>query len=127
MTYTVKKSDPESDRDRVVDLWSQNLPGSSPGRYAWLYETGTAVGWLIQAPDAEDVGSAGLMERRFQAFGDNVRAGQTIDLNVTRAHRTVGPALSLQRAAVATVKAGRFDWIYAVSNPNAEDVFDSVS
>jgi hypothetical protein len=122
MTYTIRQSDPECDRNRVLDLWQRNLPNASMRRYSWLYRTGTATGWLVGRDPADTVGSAGLMERRFRAYGDDVQAGQAIDLNVLQTARSVGPALALQRAVLSTAKQKSLDWVYAFATAAAEQV-----
>lgn len=120
MSYTVIPSDLKRDRDRILELWQKNLFHADPPRYTWLYETGTATGWIVDGGEEGAVGSAGVMQRRFRAFGEDARAGQAVDLNVAPNHRTVGPAMLLQRATIAAVKQRQVDWLYAISNHGAE-------
>lgn len=122
MTYTVCQSDLQADRDRILDLWRENLPQSSPDRYCWLYEDGPSAGWLVKSDETHTVGAVGLMERTIKVFDDLLRAGQPIDLNIDSAHRTVGPALGLQRALTSTVQRGEYDLLYSFPNPASEPV-----
>ena len=122
MTYTVCQSDPQADRGRILDLWRDNLPQASPDRYAWLYEAGPSAGWLVKSDETTTVGAVGLMGRTIKVFDDLLRAGQPIDLNVDADHRTVGPALGLQRALISTVNRGEHDLLYSFPNSASEPV-----
>jgi hypothetical protein len=122
MTYTVCQSDLQTDRDRILDLWRDNLPQASPDRYCWLYEDGPSAGWLVKSDETTTVGAVGLMGRTMKVFDDLLRAGQPIDLNIDADHRTVGPALGLQRALISTVDRGEYDLLYAFPNAASEPV-----
>ncbi len=123
MTYWLCQSDEQTDRQSILDLWQRNLPGSSPERYHWFYESGPAAGLLLHAADGRPVGSIGLMRRTLLAGGRVLRAGQAIDLNVDGDHRTVGPALQLARAATAAIARGELSLIYGFPNRRSEAVF----
>jgi len=122
MNYTICQPDLDRDRDNIVDLWKRNLPDASEDRYAWLYQSGRATGWLLRAQGGTVVGATGLMDRTMTVFGHGVRAGQAIDLNVDKDHRSMGPALQLQRAVTDTVQRREYDLIYALPVPQAEPV-----
>jgi len=122
MSYSVHQSNLDADRDQILALWRRNLPNASPGRYAWLYESGTAASWLVTPPSGEVVGAVGLMNRRLCAFGNPLRVGQAIDLNVDAEHRIIGPALKLQRAIVERVKQDGFDFVYTVAPTGSEPI-----
>ncbi len=126
MSYTVAECDPQGQRGSILELWRRNLPDAPEHRYAWLYGAGPATAWLLKSGTGSVVGAAGLMRRELQLAGRRVRAGQAIDLNVDQSHRSIGPALSLQRALVAAVKEGRFDLIYALPNAKSEPVLRRV-
>jgi hypothetical protein len=122
MPYTVCQSDLDADRDRILDLWRENLPQASADRYSWLYQDGPSHGWLVKADEKNTVGAVGLMDRTVKVFGELLRAGQPIDLNIDPDHRTVGPALGLQRALTATVNQGQYDLLYSFPNTASEPV-----
>lgn len=122
MTYTVCQSDLQADRDRILGLWKNNLPEASPDRYCWLYEDGSSAGWLVKSDGTTTVGAVGLMERTIKVFDNLLRGGQPIDLNIDVSHRTVGPALSLQRTLISTVESGEYDLLYSFPNAAAEPV-----
>lgn len=119
MTYTIVPADFAADRGTVLGLWEQNFPEASPVRYDWLYHGHRAAAWLLHAEDGA-VGATGMMERTIRARGQLLRAAQSIDLNVNARHRTVSPAMSLQRAAGASLREGRHDLFYGCPNPQSE-------
>ena len=120
MTYTVCQSDFQADRDQILDLWKENLPKANADRYSWLYENGPSDGWLVKSDESTTVGAVGLMERTMKVFDDLLRAGHPIDLNIDADHRTVGPALGLQRALTATVGEGQHGLLYGFPNAKSE-------
>ena len=122
MTYTVCQSDAQADRDRILDLWRENLPQASPDRYSWLYEDGPSAGWLVKSDETTTVGAVGMMGRTMKVFDDLLRVGQPIDLNIDARHRTVGPALGLQRALISTVDRGEYDLLYSFPDAGSEPV-----
>jgi predicted N-acetyltransferase YhbS len=122
MTYRVAPSDSAADRQAILELWQRNLPEADFVRYAWLYDRGPTVGLLLRDEAGEPVGSAGLMRRTVRVFGHDVTAGQAVDLNVDRTHRTIGPALALQRAVIATADERQCEFIYGFPNPQSEAV-----
>ncbi len=122
MSYTIVHPDAQGARDAILELWRRNFPEVPAQRYAWLYEAGPASSFVLRSGQGDAVGAAGLMRRDFRAFGKTVRAGQAIDLNVNQEHRTVGPALSLQRSVLAAVASGEIDLAYGFPNRQSEAV-----
>ncbi len=118
MKYTISTDDAARAREAILGLWRRNLPDARPDRYAWLYEAGPARGFVLQAEQGPVVGAAGRLPRDFSAFGVSRKAAQAIDLNVDRDHRTIGPALRLQRAVLAA--SGSDDVILAYGFPNSQ-------
>jgi hypothetical protein len=62
------------------------------------------------------------MRRTFSVFGRTLAGAQAVDLNVDRQHRTIGPALALQRAVLAEVEEGSVGLVYGLPNPQSEAV-----
>ena len=120
MSYTVSQLDSQSQRTSLLDLWQRNLPTASAARYSWLYEKGPATSWLLRSETGDTVGSTGLLPRTMKVFDDLLPAGQAVDLNVDEDHRTVGPALGLQRAVTATVKQQQLSLVYGLPNSRSE-------
>ena len=122
MTYTISQADTSGNRQEILALWKENLPTAVDGHYAWLYESGRAKGWVLYAEDGAAVGANGLMMRTIRSPEGILQAGQAIDLNVDKHHRTVGPALRLARVvAYAAAEEGR-QLVYAFPNADSEPI-----
>lgn len=126
---------PEDARADLLRLWAENLQLESPAaaKYAWLYQDAPIVPadvWLLRATlggAVSTVGTAGMGIRRFQIgeVAGDVTAGLLADLAVDKAHRSVGPALSLVRAAKELALATHA-FAYGFPNALAEGVFKRV-
>lgn len=122
MNYVVSEPGVAGERDAIVALWNRNLPMATAERYRWLYETGPSVSWLATTDAGQTVGATGLM-RRTMKLGDRIcRVGQAIDLNVDHEHRTIGPALKLQRALTGSLAKQDMPLVYAIPSPQADGV-----
>lgn len=119
MSYSLTLPDQHRCRDEILQLWSRNLPDATGDRYRWLYESGVSRPWLLETEDGECVGSAGRMTRNFCVAGQPITTGQAIDLNVDRAHRTIGPALALQKGVIANLEADSLRFIFGMPSPDA--------
>lgn len=120
--YAIAPLDAHADRDVVRELWRRNLPTADAARWEWLYERGPARGFLLHTAGGVCVGSCGYMRRTMRIDGRSVVAGQAIDLNVDAEHRTIGPALKLQRAVASTVGPDGLRLMYAFPNAQSESV-----
>jgi hypothetical protein len=108
------------DRETVLGLWERNLPTATKARYGWLYRDGPASDWLLRDEEEVAIGSVGLMERRFHVHNRPVTAGQAVDMNVDQAHRSVGPALQLQRMAIEASKARELPFVYGLCDRRSQ-------
>lgn len=127
--YHLAKADPVRDRQRVLDFW-QRTGFSSPDRprqYDWLYLNGPAgmgrIYLLLHGPEATIVGTA-CAGTRLIRFPDGrmLRGGVLVDFVVDPAHRSVGPALKLQRWA-REQEWSNADVLYGIPDTKAVPVF----
>jgi hypothetical protein len=96
-----------SDEPTALQLWSEGGLGSAAGpsidraRYRWFYldnPQGIArVNLALCSPDPQPIGFLGIGTRRFYIQGTEVSAGALVDFVVSPKHRSVFPALLLQR------------------------------
>ena len=130
-TYVVRAGSAQRDRDAVIAVWRGNLGREDrlAAKYDWFY-LGCPFGQpLLQVmrhePTATPVGVAAAGPRRMLAGGVELGAGVLVDMAVTAEHRSLGPALMLQKKMMA---AGieRFDLLYGFPNPKAAPVFKRV-
>lgn len=130
--YTVRDSRSSEDKTAIIDLWRGNLGDASRlvWKYEWFYEQsplGPPLTLLLEsrAPGsavAVSVGVATAGRRRFLRGDQTLEAGVLVDLAVVPEHRTLGPALLLQRALRAR-GLERAALLYGFPNLKAAPVF----
>lgn len=109
-SYEVAEVEPAAREGLFVRLRREALGehATSPELYRWQYREapdGDAAVLVLETGAAhEAVGWAAVQERRLFVDGTERRAGLLINLLVATAHRTVRPALMLQRAALAVAR-----------------------
>lgn len=129
--YVARVGDAAADGDLVVGLWRGNLGREErlAAKYEWFYRGcpfgAPAVELLRHEPTASWVGVAAAGPRRLVWNGRDVAAGVLVDLAVAQEHRSLGPALSLQKALLAEGHR-RFELLYGFPNPKAAPVFKRV-
>ncbi len=129
--YAVRSAEPLAQRDTIVALWRDNLgtPDTLPAKFQWYYVDHPlgqpAVLFLCHGPDAVPVGVAANGGRRMRLNGQAVNAGIRVDLAVDAAHRTLFPALQLQRA-VRQSGIDQFDLLYGLPNRKAEKIVERI-
>jgi hypothetical protein len=126
MKYKVIKTDREKNREDIINLWKRNLPDNPEDRYAWIYENnphGMTSCWLGKETDRDEVvGATAIFPRKILINGESKLAGIAGDLAVDKAHRSFGPALLLQKAAISDFHSDTLDLIYGISNKQAKPI-----
>src|SRR5690242_4714235 len=105
--YRVEAGDVVADRDRILALWQLCAFGGSPAenaaRYDWFYlqnPQGQGRVYLLRASGSDEIlGAVGVGARNFHVAGrsDNSPSGTLVDFVVHPGHRSLFPALLLQR------------------------------
>jgi hypothetical protein len=127
-TYTVRPADLQRDRNAILEVWARNLANSAlgPESYAWYYQHnpyGEGRCWLLLAePGNKVVGTAGLGLRRIKVGTKTILAGLASDFAVDREHRSLLPALLLQKALLGA-RNEELRLIYGVPNDRAQGIF----
>ncbi len=131
--YSARRAVFPTDRATVIELWRGNLgdPARVDAKFNWYYSsspTGEPLTVLLDYRDASNgadsvaVGVAALGPRRFCVGATPVTAGVLIDMTVTARHRTLFPALTLQKALFqASQKQAAL--LYGFPNSKAAPVF----
>jgi hypothetical protein len=117
----------------VLDLWRGNLgaPASMEDKRTWFYErapTGPPLTMLLQYSDSTGeraVGVATAGRRPLCCGGAQMTAGLLVDMTVSPEHRTLFPALLLQKSLHETGLADH-DCLYGFPNAKAAPVFQRV-
>lgn len=133
--YAVRDGDARADRDAVLAVWRGNLGQDArmAAKYDWFYLGAPAGAPVLQllthagtdgGTDAP-VGACSAGRRRMLRDGREIRAGVLVDLAVTPEHRSLGPALILQKGLF---EAGHrsMDLLYGFPNPKAAPVFKRI-
>lgn len=129
--YVAVAGDARRDRDAVIAVWRGNLGREArlEAKYDWFY---LACPWgppalrlLRHQPSGAVVGAAAAGARRMIRGGRELRAGVLVDMAVATEHRSLGPAITLQKAMIAASEE-RFDLLYGFPNPKAAAVFKRV-
>lgn len=129
--YQIEPGDIARDKNSVIGIWRDNL-GNDPhmrAKFAWFYETcpfGQPLLLILkQSGSGNRVGVAAAGPRRLLAQGRELSAGVLVDLAVVSEHRSLGPALMLQRELAARGMQ-RFDLLYGFPNAKAAPLFKRI-
>lgn len=125
--YRVDSVDPSAHRDDVLGVWRGNLGQEArmAAKFDWFYQGCPFGSPLLEMlrHDASGAwaGVAAAGPRRLRWRDRDVAAGLLVDLAVTAAHRSLGPALALHHALIADGRE-RFGLIYGFPNARAVPV-----
>jgi len=125
--YRALLTEADAARSSLIDLWTRNLRivSALDEKFRWFYldaPSGPANAFLLEAQDGADagraVGCAGVGQRELCYRGQRLRAALLADLAVDRSHRTVLPAITLQRSVRRHTQTA-FDLSYGFPNEHA--------
>jgi hypothetical protein len=127
--FVVREVDPDAGQAELCALWGANLPALDAGKAARKFELAyranpVAAGHVLglhEAGAAALIGAQGLQVREFHRGPHVTRAACLADFTVDAAHRSLGPALTLMRAACRTAHDEGL-WVYGFPNRLAEGV-----
>lgn len=128
--YEVRPAEPSAAREQVCEVWREGGLGHALGpeatrhRYDWFYiqnPQGTACLNLLYGNDDSLVGSLGVGARQVLIDGVAHRGGVLVDFVVSPRHRSVFPALTLQRKGREHALRS-MDLIYGLPSPKAASV-----
>jgi hypothetical protein len=115
-SLTVRRVAHESEAAMLLDFLQTNLPNlPHRRRFEWLYRAnpdGPAWSWFVCAGSGEVVGAASLFPRAMWLGQQQQRCAQVGDFAISANHRSLGPALLLQRATFSPVDQGDVAFCY---------------
>lgn len=117
MTLAVRPVDLEAEQDALLEILQRNLPDLPHARrFKWAYQAhplGPARAWFVcDRASGRVVGTTALFPRALWVGGSVRPCGQVGDFAVDESHRTLGPALMLQRATFDPVQRGALALCY---------------
>lgn len=129
--YRCEPANLDRDREDILSIWRgglSNVAGQA-AKFDWFYMQGEAgspiVSLLLHAESGRRVGIAAAGPRRANWNGRAVRIGVLVDLAVLPEHRSLFPAMLLQRSLQQSVP-GSLAALYGFPNPRAAPVFARV-
>ncbi len=129
--YAVTVANVQADRASVLDLWQNGMGGDNrfAAKYQWFYENGPygpgTILLLRHGPDRTLAGMTGLGTRRLWIDGAPCAAGLLADFRVMPEHRTLFPAMLLQRQMHAVALESN-QLLYGMPNKNALPVIKRI-
>jgi len=129
--YRCEPADLDRDRQDILSIWRGNLSNvaGQAAKFDWFYMDGEAgspiVSLLVHAESGRRVGIAAAGPRRASWNGRVVHIGVLVDLAVVPEHRSLFPAMLLQRSLQQSVP-GSLAALYGFPNPRAAPVFARV-
>ena len=116
MTLVTRPADLDRDREEILATLEANLSGLPHARrFDWLYRNGPggpASVWFICSSRGRAVGTVALVPRGVWVSGRRERCGQVADFAVNVEHRSLGPAVMLQRVTFEPVRTGTLAFCY---------------
>lgn len=111
----------------MLFVWRGNLGNEDrhAAKYSWFYEQcpfGPPLLALLTGEGGAAIGVAAAGVRPMLHMGRDLRAGVLVDMAVVPAHRTLLPALTLQKFVLQSASPG-FGLLYGFPNPKAAAVF----
>jgi len=117
MKVAIRPGDLKSDKPLIIDALLRFLTPLSDGRrFSWLYESnpyGRAHAWIAYSvDDGTVIGMSAAFPRRIYVDGHEEVSWVLGDFCINDAHRSLGPALMLQRVCLAEVDSGAVAFCY---------------
>jgi hypothetical protein len=117
MSIIIRCADLDQDRGLIIDALLRYLtPLSTLARFQWLYKSnphGVAHAWIATDDKKQSVvGVAAAFPKRVYRATRETLAWVLGDFCIDGQYRTLGPALQLQRACLATLKAENVEFCY---------------
>jgi hypothetical protein len=105
-----------SDRAEMLDLWNRNFGAGQEMRFDWRHlrnPVGEAWAWFVyDQNNGTAVATTSVFPRRMFVAGKSVICGQVGGFAVEASHRSLGPAVLLQRTTFEPADSGQVAFVY---------------
>src|SRR4029077_12504946 len=117
MKVNIRPADLETDRKIIIETLSRHLsPECDEGRFDWLYlqnPHGRALTWIAtEGDDGQVLGIASAFPRLIRVNGKLEQGCVLGDFCIIPEHRSLGPALQLQRTCLASIREWKWGFCY---------------
>jgi hypothetical protein len=117
MTVAVRPVNLNTEREDLLDILGRNLKALPHARrFQWFYynnPSGIAWSWFVYEKESQKVvGVASVFPRSVWVGNEVKRCGQVADFAIDSTHRSLGPAVMLQRSTFEPVKDGLLGFCY---------------
>lgn len=120
MAYRMEAVNLKKDRTEVLNFWQKNSSYWPAGKLSWFYENniyGNADCWVVKEENSNEVvATTSIFPKRMFIRGLPLLAGITGGFAVDPKHRILGPAIQLQKEAVAKCENDHYDFLYGYPN-----------
>ena len=116
MGLAIRRVSLPQDRPEMIDILNRNFGDGQEHRFDWrhsLNPAGESWSWfLYDTSTLTTVAMTTLFPRHMLVNGKKTRGGQVGEFAVDSSHRSLGPAVQLQRATFEPVNAGDLSFCY---------------
>ncbi|RJP77249.1 MAG: hypothetical protein C4522_15970 [Desulfobacteraceae bacterium] len=127
MAYELIEFDKVKDKNRIIPIWKEAMGSHLDRRYEWIYNTlpltrPTTV-LLKNIESNRIVGCGSILQKIFFIDNKPFTVGICVDFFVNAEHRTLGPAVMIQRWITSLLQAYPIDFLFAFPNQMALSAF----
>jgi hypothetical protein len=119
MSLAIRRVSLDDDREEMIELLSRNFGPVQRERFAWCHAenpAGPCWSWFAYDPKTNmrntPVALVTVFPRYMRVAGKRVRGGQVGEFAVDPTHRSLGPAVQLQRTTFMPVDSGDLAFCY---------------
>ena len=121
MAYALIEFD--GDQKKIASLWEEAMGSHIKQRFDWLYHTPSSTPpvtvLLTDAESGQIVGCGSILKKKLLLNGKSFTVGVCIDFFVKAKHRTLGPAVMIQRRITKLLQTSPIDFLFAFPNQMA--------
>lgn len=125
-TYDVNTVETKESKKQFVNFRCKEFGARFKVKHKWFYEDNiygeSSCLILRENNTSEVVGSTAVFPRKLYINKKIIEAGITGDFGVSPEHRSLGPALKLQKATIQCCIDGKFDLLYGYANKKSAPV-----
>lgn len=117
MSLRVLQASLENDRREMIEILDRNIPGADQeAHFRWRHQcnpAGPGWSWVLRDGDhGAIVAMASLFPRKMYVAGEAMLCGRVGEFVIDATHRSLGPAVLLQRATFGPVDSGELVLCY---------------